>query len=114
MEFNIIENRLYTGLGFKSFTRSFRLSPKDKYDYVRYDEMQVKLFVDCFVAPKILVFGEVGYSIGKNPWQYAYNTKDVTYVNPVFTPLKSYPVFNIGIAYRVRLDLEKKEEPAKE
>ena len=113
VEFNLIKNRLYTGLNFKSFTRSFRLSSKDKYDYVRYNEMQVKLFVDCFVAHKILVFGEVGYSIGKSPWQYTYNTKDITYVNPVFTPLKSYTVFNIGIAYRVRMDLEKKEVPVK-
>lgn len=110
VEFNIIKNRLYTGLNFKSATRSFRLSAKNNNDYVRYDEMQVKLFVDFFVAPKILMFAEVGYSIGKNPWQYTYNTKDVTYINPVFAPLKSYPVFNIGIAYRVRLDLEKKEE----
>ena len=112
VEFNLIRNKLYTGLNFKSFTRSFRLSAKDNKDYVRYDEMQVKLFVDCFVAPKILVFGEVGYSIGKSPWQYTYNTKDVTALNPLFTAVKSYPTFNIGVAYRVRLDLKKKDEAA--
>ena len=111
VEFNIVKNKLYIGLNFKSLTRSFRLSQKNKYDYVRYDEMQVKLFVDCFVAPKILVFGEVGYTIGKNPLQYSYNTKEKTYIDPVFTPLKSYSIFNIGIAYRIRLDLEKKEVP---
>ncbi|MGZ4117788.1 MAG: hypothetical protein ACXVPY_09915 [Bacteroidia bacterium] len=113
IEFNIVKNKLYTGLNFKSFTRSFRLSPKNNYDYIRYDEMQLKLFLDCFVAPKILAFAEIGYSIGKNPWQYTYNTKDATLINPVFTPLKNYPVFNIGIAYRIRFDLEKKEDPAK-
>ena len=109
IEFNIIKNKLYTGLNFKSATRSFRLSEKNKYDYVRYDEMQLKLFVDCFVASKILVFGEIGYSLGKSPWQYTYNTKDVTYINPIYTPLKSYPTFNLGIAYRIRFDLEKAE-----
>ncbi len=109
IEFKIIKNKLYTGLNFKSLTRSFRLSKTQGYDYVRYDEMQVKLFVDCFVYKKILVFAELGYTLGKNPWQYKYNTKDETFVNPVYTPLKSYPIFNIGIAYRVRLDFEKKE-----
>lgn len=112
VEFNLITNKLYSGLNFKSFTRSFRLSANDNKDYVRYDEMQVKFFVDCFVAPKILVFGEVGYSIGKSPWQYKYNTKDVAAAPPLFTAIKSYPTFNIGVAYRVRLDLKKKEEAA--
>jgi len=109
IEFNMIKDKLYAGLNFKSFTRSFRLSPKNNYDYVRYDEIQLKLFVDCFVYKKILIFGEIGYTLGKSPWQYTYNTKDETFRNPVYTPLKSYPIFNVGIAYRVRLDLEKKE-----
>ncbi|MBA3705981.1 MAG: hypothetical protein H0W84_08815 [Bacteroidetes bacterium] len=109
VEFNIIKNKLYAGLNFKSLTRSFRLSQKNNYDYVRYDEMQLKLFVDCFVYKKFLVFGEVGYTIGKNPLQYTYNTKDESFRNPVYTPLKNYPIFNVGIAYRIRLDLEKKE-----
>ncbi len=108
VEFNIVKNKLYAGLNFKSLTRSFRLSQKNNYDYVRYDEMQLKLFIDCFVYKKFLVFGEVGYTLGKNPWQYSYNTKVETFTNPVYTPLKNYPIFNIGLAYRIRLDIEKK------
>lgn len=110
LEFNIIKNKLYTGLCFKSATRSFSLSQKSNYDYVRYDEQQVKLFVDWFVYKKILLFAEAGYSTSRNPLQYTYGTKNLTYVNPVFTPLKSYPVFNVGIAFRVRTDLAKKEQ----
>jgi hypothetical protein len=110
VEFNIIKNRLYTGLNLKYFTRSFRLSKDHNYDYVRYDEAQVKLFLDCFVAPKVLVFAEAGYSFGKNPWQYKYNTKDVAYKNnPLYGPMGNYMVFNFGLAYRIRFDLEKKE-----
>lgn len=109
LEFNIIKNKLYTGLCFKSATRSFSLSQKNNYDYVRYNEQQVKLFVDYFIYKKILLFVEGGYSTSKNPLQYSVGTKDLTYVNPVFTTLKNYPVFNVGIAYRIRLDLEKKE-----
>jgi hypothetical protein len=44
VEFNILKNKLYTGLNLKYFTRSFRLSKNNNYDYVRYDEAQVKLF----------------------------------------------------------------------
>jgi hypothetical protein len=104
-EINIIKDRLYAGLCYKAATRSFRLSQKNNYDYVRYDEQQIKLFIDCFAYKKLLVFFDAGYSIGSNPLQYTYNTSKLTDVNPVYTSLKSYPVFNIGIAYRVRLDL---------
>jgi len=106
-EFNIVKNKLYCGLNFKSFTRSFSLSQTYNHDYVRYDEMQVKLFLDFFAYKKILVFAEAGYSIGKSPLQYKSGTEIQTRFNPVYTPLKSYPIFNVGLAYRVRLDLEK-------
>jgi hypothetical protein len=108
-EVNIIKDKLYAGLCYKAATRSFRLSQKNNYDYVRYDEQQIKLFIDYFVYKKILLFVDAGYSIGENPIQYSFGTNDQTYVNPVYTTLKNYPVFNFGIAYRVRLDLEKKE-----
>ncbi|MCE3279157.1 MAG: hypothetical protein K0S44_1348 [Bacteroidetes bacterium] len=107
-EINIIKDRLYAGLCYKAATRSFRLSQKNNYDYVRYDEQQIKLFIDCFAYKKLLVFFDAGYSIGTNPLQYTFNTSRLTDVNPVYTSLKSYPVFNIGIAYRVRLDLTEK------
>jgi hypothetical protein len=109
IEFNILKDRLYTGLNLKYFTRSFRLSKANNNDYVRYDEAQVKLFIDCFVVPKVLVFAEVGYSIGKNPWQYMYNTKENVVYNPIYAPMKPYLVFNFGLAYRIRFDIEKKE-----
>ncbi len=107
VEFTLVRNKLYTGLNFKSYTRSFRLSAQDNYDYVRYNEIQLKLFMDYFIYKKLLVFGEIGYSIGKDPLQYKYNTSDVVYYNPLYTPLKPYPTFNIGLAYRLRFDLMK-------
>ena len=107
VEFNLVRNKLYTGLNFKSFTRSFRLSQQENYDYVRYNEIQLKLFVDYFIYKKLLLFGEVGYSIGKSPLLYKYNTKDEVFYNPIYMPLKPYPAFNVGIAYRIRTDLMK-------
>lgn len=104
-EYTIIKSKLYSGLGFRSFTRSFRLSKNQNQDYVRYDEIQLKLFLDAFVYKKLLLFGEVGYALGKNPLQYVADTKSPTSMNPVFTPIKNGPIFNIGIAYRMRFDL---------
>lgn len=109
VEYSIKKNKLYSGLHFRSFTRSFRLSKAENYDYVRYNEIQLKLFLDYFIYKKIVMFAEVGYSLGRNPWQYAYNTKEKTFRNPVYTELNRYPVFNVGLAYRIRFDLEKKE-----
>lgn len=104
-EYMIIKNKLYSGLCFKSFTRSFRLGKSENQDYVRYDEMQLKLFLDGFVYKKFLLFGEIGYALGKNPLRYSLNTKSPSNADPVFTPIKSGPVFNIGVAYRMRFDL---------
>ncbi len=109
VEYAIVKNKFYTGLNFKSFTRSFRLSEANNYDYVRYNEEELKVFVNWFVYKKILLFAEAGYTLGKNPLQYTYNTKNATDVNPVYTPMKSYALFNVGIAYRIRFDLDKKE-----
>lgn len=109
VEYNVVKNKLYAGLNLKSLTRSFRLSEKQGLDYVRYDEMQLKLFADYFVYKKVLLFGEAGYSLGKNPLQYKSQTDDLSAMNPVYTPLKNYPIFTFGIAYRIRQDFDKKE-----
>lgn len=114
VEFNLVKNKLYTGIGLKTFTRSFRLSEKYNYDYVRYDEMQPKIFVDWFVAKKVLVFAEAGYSVSRSPWLHKYGTNDkkddaYSFLNPLYSPIKNYPIISVGLAYRVRFDLEKDE-----
>ncbi len=119
-EVNIIKNRLYTGLCFKSFTRSFRVynpvvapdgTLDNPYTYVRYDEEQIKLFLDCFIYKKFLLFAEAGYTLGKSPIEYINgNQWEQRFVSPVYAPTKPYMIFNVGIAYRIRQDLEKKEE----
>jgi len=106
-EYIVVKSKLYAGLNFKSFTRSFRLSESNNYDYVRYNEEEIKLFLHYFVFKKVLLFAEAGYNLGKNPRQYIYNTNTATHVNPVYTPVKNYALFNVGVAYRIRFDVEK-------
>ena len=48
LEFNIVKNKLYAGLNFKALTRSFSLSQQNNYDYVRYNEEQIKIFTGLF------------------------------------------------------------------
>jgi hypothetical protein len=112
LEFNLVKNKLYTGLNLKYFTRSFRLSKWDNHDYVRYNEAQVKLFLDYYIIPKTVLFAEVGYDIRENPLQHKYATDDremrnISWNNPVYTPTKGgYLLFSVGLAYRIRFDLE--------
>lgn len=106
LEYNLIKNKLYSGLGFKSFTRSFRLEKQLNNNYVRYDEIQLKYFIDYFLYKRILIYGEIGYSLGKNPLQYTFNTKSRTDENLVYTPTKNAVIFNLGVAYRLRVDLK--------
>lgn len=105
-EYMLKRNRLYTGLGLKSYTRSFRLSQAMGYDYVRYNEIQLKWFLEYFVYKKILLTAEVGYLLGRTPLQYAYGTKIKTDVNPIYTPGNRCVMFNVGVAYRLRFDLQ--------
>lgn len=110
VEFNVIKNKLYTGLGVRFATRSFRLSKWQGNDYVRYNERQLKIFADYFVYKNIVLFAELGYNIGQNPLQYQYNTQiEEKMNNPVYNSVKNYPLINVGLAFRVRMDLEKQE-----
>ena len=84
-----------------------RMQEQQKSNYVRYDEMLLKAFIEKYVYKKILLFAEVGYSFGKSPLQYTSETNELNTSNPVYTRLKNYPFFNVGLAYRVRLDSDK-------
>ena len=66
-----------------------------------------------FVASKVLLFAELGYSLSRSPWQHKYGTnnkKEAYYANPIYSPVKNSPVVSVGLAYRVRFDIEKKKE----
>ncbi len=101
IEYELQKDKWYTGFDFKSVTRSFHLSGTD--DYVRFDETLLKLFAECFVYKKMLLTGQIGYAFGKSPLQYN-SDEEAVGSGTIYTPQKNYPVFNLGISYRLRND----------
>lgn len=102
IEYNVIKNKFYLGLNFKSVTRSFNISSQNK--YVRFDEMLIKAFAEYSVYKNIIISSEVGYSLGKNPLLYNSISKDLETASSIYAPTKNYMIFNFGIAYRIRKD----------
>ncbi len=103
-EFKLGE-KMYTGLGFRSFQRSFRLEKKYDDDFVRIRESQLKIFFEGFVVGKILIGIDVYRTIGYNLIRYDYfDTKTEKSGLPVFT--KSSDAFGatLNLAYRIRTD----------
>lgn len=99
IEYNVIKNKWYTGLDFKSLTRSFHIS--ESQEYVRFDEIILKLFAECYVYKNIVVSSQIGYSFGKNPIQYNMLTDEESNSNVLYSPTKNYPIFNLGLSYRI-------------
>ncbi len=102
-EYQIVMNKLFGGLAYKSYTRSYRLSKNENYDYVRNNEMNLKLFLEYYIAKKFVLFGEAGRMIYKGPQRFVQDSKikanQVLYsaTNPNF-------FFNVGLAYRIRFE----------
>ncbi len=107
IEFNVVKNKVYTGLDFKWLTRSFNLSDSNPNHYMRFEEVFLKGFAECFIYKNVLLSAEAGYSFGKSPLQYDTATDEINNAAIIYSPLKNYPVFNIGISYRIRDDIRK-------
>jgi hypothetical protein len=97
-----VSKRWYTGISFKSMTRSFRLSESKNNDYIRFDETVLKYFVEHYIAKNLVFSGEVGYAFGKNLRQYKSDNTESSDWYFVNGPLKNYAVFTFGLAYRIR------------
>jgi len=102
IEYNAVKNKIYTGINFKTNTRSFHISANQDNEYMRFDEVVLKGFVDYAVFKNIVVTADAGYSFGKSPLQYYTHSDDLSYNNPIFTALKNYPFFTVGLVYRIR------------
>jgi len=106
-EYTAIKNKMYAGLDFKWLTRSFNMSGTNPNQYLRFEEIFLKGFVDYFIFKNILLTAEAGYSFGKSPLLYNSGTDDLNETIGSYSPVKSGPVFNFGISYRIRTDVSK-------
>ena len=107
IEFNVVKNKVYTGLDFKWLTRSFNISDNQPNNYMRFEEVFLKGFAEYFIFENVLLTAEAGYSFGKSPLQYDTASDELSEADVIYSPLKKYPVFNFGISYRIRNDAGK-------
>jgi hypothetical protein len=91
-------SKINTGLAFRSMTRSFRREVLNT--FVRYNELQLKGFLDFYVTPKNVVFLEAGYFLGKTPLLYNNGDSKTPLPSNLLKEGKAFPVFNAGWALR--------------
>ena len=106
IEYALVKQKLYVGLAFKSFTRSYRLSDAN-HNYVKNVEIQAKMFVDFYIAKKFVLFAEFGRTIGYSPLAYVYDTrKTLLNTNPIYTKIQDAFFIQAGLAFRIRSDFK--------
>ena len=108
-EYAIVKQKLYAGLAFKSYTRSYHIDLHNgKSDstnvYVRNNEIQIKAFVDCYIAKKFVLFAEFGRTLNYSPKMYWSGSRNLVKGFNLYSPIKDNFFFNVGLAYRIRFD----------
>jgi len=94
----VAPSRFNAGIAFRSMTRSFR--GEDVNTFVRYNELQLKTFVDFYITPKNVVFVEGGYFLGKTPLLYKNNDPKNSIPSDLLKEGKAFPIINAGWALR--------------
>ncbi len=102
LEFKL-NNHFYTGLGFKSFQRSYRLANGLRDDFVWFRESTIKAFLDVYLTKSLILFGDVGYTLNYRLVQYQHESlRTERTTNPIYTPFQKNVIFTAGLAYRIR------------
>lgn len=104
IEYAIIKKKVYAGINFKAFTRSFQLSEEQNNDYIRFDEVVLKGFVEYYFYQNIVLYAEIGRSLGKNPLQYRSNSNELFNQNFIYQPTNNYTLISVGLTYRISQD----------
>jgi hypothetical protein len=108
LEYAIVKQKVYAGLAFKSYTRSYHIDLHNGTDssnvYVRNNELQAKAFVEFCIAKRIVLFGEFGRTINYSPKLYWSGGKDLVQGFNLYSPIQDNFFFNAGLAYRIRFD----------
>ena len=104
IEYAIVKKKVNAGLNFKAFTRSFQLSDEQNNEYIRFDEVVLKGFVEYYFYQNIVLYAEIGRSLGKNPLQYRYNSNELSNQNFIYQPSNNYTLISVGLTYRISQD----------
>lgn len=102
-----LNKKLYAGLSWQSITSSYRLHDSDMKYFVRngdrfWGHNQVRIYINSYLTKNIVLFAELGYTAFRK--FEAYVTGNEKIEHPVFAKTKNGLLFNVGIAYRIRLD----------
>ncbi len=104
IEYAIVKKKVNVGLNFKAFTRSFQLSDEQNNDYIRFDEVVLKGFVEYYFYQNIVFYAETGRSLGKKPLQYRSNSNELSNQNFIYQPTNNYTLISVGLTYRISQD----------
>lgn len=108
----MVWKKMYAGIGYRAFQRSYRLQAKYDDDFVRARETQLKVFLEGFVVGKILIGVDFYRTLGYNFIRYDYfQTKtevkptDANKIyNSVFSKSKDGFGATLNLSYRIRTD----------
>jgi hypothetical protein len=101
VEYNY-DNRIFTGIGYRNYQRSYRLWKGYSDDYVRVRESQVKFFVEGFLWKNILLSAEMGYTLNYDLKQFHSDNSNEYAPLPVYLPMKNNVMLTAALAYRIR------------
>jgi len=109
LEYALIKQKLYAGLGMKWYTRSYHIDLHNgKTDstnvYIKNQELQAKAFVEYYIAKRFVLFGEFGRTFNYSPKMYWSGSKNQVADFNLYSPIQDNFFFNMGLAYRIRFD----------
>jgi Domain of unknown function (DUF6268) len=102
---NRASKKISWGANFRTFTNSYRTSndppSSPPADFIRIDDNQLGAYADLYLAPKLVLNAEAGYSLFRKVRSgYGTTSKD----EYVMLSKNSAPYFRITVQYRMRLD----------
>ena len=103
-EYCILKNKLFAGISYRSYQRSFRLSQEFSRDYVKMYDMSLKGFVDFYLQKRLVLFAEVGQTLSYGMVGYTFGTKTPSNLYALYSPVNPNFLLNLGLAYRMRFD----------
>lgn len=98
---NRLNGKLYWGGSIRTFTNSYRIdsSMPGQQDHVRIDDNQVGAYIDLYVAKRLVVNAEAGYSVLRRM-----RTGDGTSAEAKSMLKDHSPYARVSLQYRVRFD----------